>query len=194
MSGAATSVADGTIPLLDFEQLAPALRQRLGARVERLGYLGDFFRVGGHQSAALAAFVDFTEAGKEALPDHLVELIALTCAVITTNEYERCQHERLALRLGFGADWIAAVERLDPEGAELSPLQGLVQRYVLAALADHGHGAQTALAAIVAESDVETAVAVMLICGRYVAHALVVNSCGIVAPVDSIFVDGELSR
>jgi alkylhydroperoxidase family enzyme len=180
-------VADGAIRLLAFEQLTPELQERFAPRVERLGYLGDFFRVAAHQPEALTAFVDFTEAGKDALPEEIVELVALTCATAMGNDYERTQHERLAVTLGLEPSWVAEVERLAPEEAAIAPIQRCVQRSALDALADHGRGAGPALRALVEAVGEPDAVAVMLVCGRYVAHALLVNSCGIVAPVPSIF-------
>jgi len=180
-------VAGGTIGLLPLEELDDELRTRLAARVERLGYLGGFFRVAGHQPAMLAAFIDFTEAGKNALSPDLVELVALTCAAVLGNDYERHQHEWLAVRTGLGGDWVAAVESLDPDSAELPTQQRVAQRYVLDALRSHGHDAGPALQAMVSELGEEGAVGVMLVCGRYLAHALLVNSCAIEPPVRSIF-------
>jgi alkylhydroperoxidase family enzyme len=191
MSSAVQHVAGGAIRLLDFEALPPRLQARFAPRVERLGYLGDFFRVAAHQPAVLAAFGDFTDAGKAALPDDVVELVALTCATVAGNDYERHQHEQLCVRLGLGREWVAAVERLAPDEAPLTQAQRAVQRYVIAALADHGRGAGPALGAMAEAVGEAAAVAVMLVCGRYVAHALLVNSCGIAAPVPSIFDVGE---
>ena len=55
------------------------------------------------------------------------------------NDYERHQHERLSLRLGFGRDWVTAVEALNPEsGQALEATERILQRYLLDALARHG--------------------------------------------------------
>lgn len=166
-----------------------SLQRRLEARVRRLGYLGEFFQVAALQPALLAAFVDFTEAGQAALPEDLYELVALTVATYTSNRYERHQHERRALQLGLEARWIRAVERVDPERASLSRPQRIVQRYVLAALAGYGQHARDALAELIESLGAAPAVAVVMVCGRYVAHALLVNSCGLEPPVQSIFGD-----
>jgi alkylhydroperoxidase family enzyme len=174
---------------LELAELSPALRRRLRARVRRLGYLGGFFRVAGHQPEALLAFNEFTEAGKAALSDDLVELIAITCSTITANEYELHQHERLATSLGLEAGWVREVERVNPDAADLPTVHRTVQRYVLAALTGFGRGARDALALVVESLGEAQAVAVMLVCGRYVAHSLVVNSCEIAPPVPSIFGD-----
>lgn len=178
------------VPAIAFDDLDLSLRETLRPRYERLGYLGEFFARTAHQPAALEAFVEFTEAARAALPDRLAEVVALTVACALGNDYERNQHERLAVRLGLGRDWVARVERLDPAAAGLTAEERCVQRWVLAALADAGRGAQPAVDALVRELGTDTAVAVLLLGARYIAHAHIVNSLGIDPPVPSIFVDG----
>jgi alkylhydroperoxidase family enzyme len=110
------------IPRLELDQLDPRVARVLEPRVKRLGYLGEFFKCAGHQPDALIAFMAFTEALKSALPDRLSEVVALTVAGVTGNDYEKHQHERLSVKLGFGADWVASVNRLDPDHApEMAP-------------------------------------------------------------------------
>src|SRR6267154_1580614 len=98
------------ISRLEFDQLAPSVQKVLDARVKRLGYLGEFFKCSGHQPEILVPFMEMTEALKQALPDRLTELGALTVAALMANDYERNQHERLSRKLGFGEEWVAAVE------------------------------------------------------------------------------------
>lgn len=186
------------IPRLDLQDMPGGLAAALGPRVERLGYLGEFFRVAGHQPRALEAFVAFTESAKSDLPKELVEVIALTCAVRLGNAYERNQHERLSVRLGLGRDWVEAVERLNPDEAlpagarSLSDAERAVQRYLLAALASHGRSeaAQVAFERLVERLGHRQAVAVMMVAGRYLVHALIVNTLALEPPVPSIFEDG----
>ena len=179
------------IPRLEFEQFEPALAAALAPRMTRLGYVGEFFKCTAHQPDALRAFMDFTAASKKNLPDKLVEIIALTVAVETGNDYERNQHERLSVRLGFGRDWVTAAERLDADGAGLlSADERAVQRYVLAALEHGGKGAADELAAVVERLGPAAAVAVMMVLGRYVTHTVIVNSLRLAPPVPSIFEDG----
>lgn len=181
---------DALIPRIEFDALPQDLRALLKPRVERLGYLGEFFKVGAHQPDALAAFVTFTETAKAGLPKSVVETIALTVAVSTGNAYERNQHERLSIRLGLGRDWVEAVERLVPDDAAIGPTEAAVQTYVLAALADHGRGTQGAIADVTARLGAAGAVGVMMVVGRYLMHGLVVNGLGLAPPVPSIFEDG----
>src|SRR5919197_4365114 len=94
------------IPRLTMAELDPQLAELLRPKVERLNYLGEFFQCTGHQPRALMSFYTLTEDLKEALPDNLTELVALTIATRMRNNYERVQHERLALKQGFSEDWI----------------------------------------------------------------------------------------
>src|SRR6266568_6247955 len=105
------------IPKLSQEEMAPELAAMLRPRVERLGYLGEFFRYTAHQPQALISFLDFTEDLKKALPNNLTEVVALTVASFMSNAYERVQHERLSLKLGFGKDWVRDVLSLLPDAA-----------------------------------------------------------------------------
>jgi len=178
------------IPALGFEELPESIATRLRAKYERLGYLGEFFARTAHQEKALAAFMDFTEASKEALEMPLVELIALTIAQHKNVAYERNQHERLSIKLGYGREWVEAVERMDPENtasAHLSEHHRVVQRYIIDALDSDGHKASIALERVVQLLGYETAVAVMMVMARYVGHALMVTSMNISSPVLSIF-------
>src|SRR5918912_3462672 len=120
------------IPRLSYEQLDPELAELLRPKVERLKYLGEFFQCTGHQPRALASFHRLTEDLKEALPDNLTELVALTVAAALGNAYERVQHERLALKLGFTEAWVREVVSLGARGGgELSEAERLTQRLAL---------------------------------------------------------------
>ena len=66
--------------------------------------------------------------GEEREADHVAEVVALTVAARMENAYERHQHERLCTTLGFGADWISAVEACAPNAmAELDATDRAVQ-------------------------------------------------------------------
>lgn len=179
------------IPRFGFDELPPAIADALRAKVERLGYLGEFFAATAHQPAALKAFIDFTDLSKGELDMRVVELIALTVAAMKDVAYEKHQHERLSVKLGYGRDWVAAVERLAPATeTALSKTERCVQGFVIAAVRNEGVGTSALLEEVIAELGVAGAVAVLFVMGRYVAHAVIVNSLGIGAPVPSIFDDG----
>lgn len=175
------------IPKLSFEELPGPIASALAPKVRRLGYLGEFFARTAHQQAALKAFIDFTDAAKGALDMRMVELVALTVAQMKDVAYERNQHERLCVNLGYGENWIRDVERLDPEGTRLSADERVVQRYLITAITRDGHGAAPALDAMVDAIGHDDAVAVMMVMARYLGHAVMVSSMDIEAPVPSIF-------
>jgi alkylhydroperoxidase family enzyme len=179
------------IPRLTFDELAPPLAVVLQARVKRLGYLGEFFRVAGHQPAALQGFVEFTEAAKAALEKRHVEVLALTVASHFGNRYELNQHERLAVRLGFGRDWVAAIEQLAPDTAPLlSDTERLLQRFALLSVRSHGMEGQDHFDQLLDVIGKDAAVAALLVVSRYVAHAYMINVLQIEPPVPSIWEDG----
>lgn len=173
---------------LDMSELDPAVAEALRARVERLGYLGEFFRCAGNQPAPLLDFIHFTEHAKEGLEDRLVELVALTVSCRLGNRYERHQHERLCVKLGFGAEWVASVEELDPSQLDDETEQA-VQRFILAALERWGHETQGELEAVIDRIGPESAVALLFVLGRYLVHAMFVNALALSPPVPSIFTD-----
>jgi hypothetical protein len=177
------------IPRLPLEAMPPRLAQALASRVERLGYLGEFFQCAASQPDALLAFIEYTDASKNGLDERIIELIALTMASITKNEYERNQHERLAVRLGLGRQWVDDVERLVPSKLDARDEQ-VVQEFLLAAVPTMGRGDQQAFTAVVECLGAQAAVAVLLVAGRYLLHALVVNTLALSPPVPSIFEDG----
>ena len=176
------------IPRLEIEQLPAELAAALQPRVRRLGYLGEFFKCAAHQPKALLSFMAFTDDLKEALPDNLTEVVALTVAGRLDNTYERNQHERLCRKLGFTDEWIRAVNGLHPaEQASLGHAERLVQELTLALLASHGHGVDSQLGGVVTAIGAAQAIAVLMLVGRYVTHALVVNALDLQPPVSSIF-------
>jgi alkylhydroperoxidase family enzyme len=176
------------ITRLEFADLAPGVQDVLRARVQRLGYLGEFFKCAGHQPGILAPFMEMTEALKKALPDRLTEVGALTVATLMGNDYERHQHERLSKKLGFGEAWVAAVERVSPDDApEMSDQERAVQRLVIATLEQRGKGVSVLLEATIAVIGPDQAIAVLFLVGRYVTHALIVNALELAPPVPSIF-------
>jgi len=176
------------VPPIGLDDLPIDLATALRPRVERLGYLGEFFQRAGHQPDALLAFHRFTEVSKQALGEGLTEVVALTVSVARRVDYERNQHQRLAVQLGRSRAWIAAVERLEPGLAEpLDDQERHAQATVLAVIQDDGHGSRSAVEGYAERYGAPAAVALLLVVGRYVAHAVVVNALEIEAPVPSIF-------
>jgi hypothetical protein len=185
----AQEVSSEAIPRWQLDEMPPALAVALRPRVERLGYLGEFFQCAANQPDALLAFVEFTELAKGELSPRIVELVALTMATLADNDYERHQHEQLSETLGFARDWIRAAEGGDP----LTPLSAdelAVQAYLRSAFPT-GIDAADEFAEVTARLGPAHAVAVLLLAARYAAHALVVNTLGLDPPVPSIFAGGR---
>lgn len=184
MTGAAT------LTPRSFDELDAGLADVLRPRVERLGYLGGFFAAMARQPDAVAHFERFTLSLRGALPAELAEVVALTAATRLGNDYERHQHEHLALRSGLDAPWVAEVERCDPDRAVLlGPAARACQRYVLAAVDRLGADCGPLVDAVTAETDAATATGVVLLTARFVAHAVVSRTCELAPPVPSIFAD-----
>ncbi|AKH42896.1 alkylhydroperoxidase family enzyme [Altererythrobacter atlanticus] len=178
------------IPRLSFEELAPDLQDSLRGKFERLGYLGEFFSCTGHLPEVLTPFMEMTGKLKEALPDRWTETVALTVAVLMDNPYELHQHERLSEKLGFGKDWIAAVEQVAPDSAPLlSGEERALQRMTFGLVARQGKDTEAELDEVIDLVGKERAIAVLFLVGRYVAHAQMVNCLGLAPPVPSIFAE-----
>lgn len=176
------------IPRLTFEDLATNVQEVLRARVERLGYLGEFFRCAGHQPDVLTPFIKMTENLKKTLPDRLTETGALTVATLMANQYELHQHERLSRKMGFDEEWVSDVEKVDPAGAtSLSDQERAVQRLAIALIEQKGKNVREELDDVIEQIGVEQAIAVLFLVGRYITHALIVNSLELAPPVPSIF-------
>jgi len=171
---------------ITYEELPSPLQEQLRSRVERLGYLGEFFQIAACQPEALSHFIGFTEALKDALHWRLVEAIALTVAVETGNEYERVQHERLALALGMSPDEVRALATgaATAEGgftaAELAAVR--VAREVVYR---RGHGCPASYAALEQRVGHTVAVGCLMTAARYLAHSTIANTWGLRAPVTS---------
>ena len=175
---------------LEFEELDPRLADLLRPRVERLKYLGEFFKVMAHNPEILAPFIEMTEALKDELPINLTEVGALSVAGFMENAYERNQHERLSEKLGFSRDWIAQVNALSPDqSTEMSDLEKLAQRFALVTLARDWQGAQSLFDRLVGEIGDKPALAYLMLVGRYACHAVIVNVLDLAPPAPSIFTD-----
>lgn len=179
------------IPRLELADMKSELANALAPRVERLKYLGEFFKCMGHQPDALLGFIDFTEFAKADRDKRTVETIALTVATRAGNDYERNQHERLSVRLGFGPSWIRAVESLSPDDApELDARERRVQRFTLAVVEGDRAQARTLLDQFASELGPACAIAMLMAIGRYVVHAMFIDTLDLKPPVPSIFEAG----
>ena len=161
-----------------FDDLPDDLRTLLQPRVDRLGYLGEFFQVGAHQPEALAAFIEYTEALKRALPDRLVEVIALTIASESGNAYEQ------VLKLGFTEDEVAALVARGASLVDFSPEERVAAELARQVLTAQG-GACPAYDELEALTGEDVAVGCLMTAVRYLAHATMANTWGLAPPVAS---------
>ncbi len=172
------------IPRLSANEMPAALASFLGPRIKRLGYLGEFFQCTAHQPEALLSFLEFTEHLKHALPDNLTEITALSIAVLMDNDYERVQHERLSLKLGFSGEWLREVLSLVADGhGILSEQEHLVQQLVISVVARGGRSTTPEFEAVTRAIGPASAIAVLMLIGRYMSHALIVNTLDLAPPV-----------
>ena len=171
------------IPRLSTKEMPPALASFLRPRVQRLGYLGEFFQCTAHQPEALLSFLEFTEHLKHALPNNLTEIIALSVAVLMDNGYERVQHERLSLKLGFSEEWLREVLSLAAEGPRiLSQQEWVVQQLVISVAERGGRNTTAEFEAVTRAVGPAHAIAVLMLIGRYMSHALIVNTLNLAPP------------
>jgi len=172
-------------PRIPFERMPDPLCERLRPRVERLGYLGEFFQVAAHQPEALAGFMDFTEALKVTLPPRLVETIALTVAVQTGNDYERVQHEHLALKVGLDLDEVRALAVSELPADRFSETERSAAALARDVVAARGGRCTDRYDALEALAGPEAAVGCLMTAARYLAHATMANTWGLRPPVAS---------
>ena len=171
------------MPRISLAQMPEKLAAMLAPRVQRLGYLGEFFQCAANQPDALIGFQNFTEALKQALPDRITEVVALTSAQLMGNAYERVQHERLSLKLGFGQSWITEVLSLgeSANGAMQEP-ELAAQRLVTAVIQRRGYDSRAELERVIILIGHQKAMAVLMLIGRYITHAIIVNSLQLEPP------------
>ena len=171
------------IPRLSLAEMPLNLASVLTPRIVRLGYLGEFFQCAAHQPEALLSFLEFTEHLKHSLPNDLTEIVALTVAVLMDNDYERIQHERLSLKLGFGEDWLRETLSLSTNGLQhLSESERAVQQLVVASVQRGGRDTTSELDAVIRAIGPARAISVLMLIGRYMSHALIVNTLNLAPP------------
>jgi hypothetical protein len=104
------------------------------------------------------------------------------------NVYERNQHERLADKLGYGRDWIAAVNKLEGDAATgLSEEERKIQKFAIAAVYRRGMDCEKLFADVVKAVGPKTATGVLLSVGRCMMHAIFRNVLDLEPPVTSLF-------
>lgn len=176
------------IPRLQMHQFPPDLAASLESKVQRLKYLGEFFQCMANEPKALLSFNTLTDDLKKALPDNVTEVVALTGAGRMENHYERHQHERLSVKLGFGKEWVREVNALAPDSAKLMREdERVIQKFTIAVIDRRGRGVEKEFDAVVQAVGPQQAAAIIMLIGRYVMHALISNALALKPPVPSVF-------
>jgi hypothetical protein len=178
------------IPRLEFDELEPSLKEVFRPRVERLGYLGEFFKVMSHAPETMGGFYTITESLKKVLPDNFTEIVSLSLSSRLGNLYEQYQNERLSLKLGLSREWVAeALNPRDGPDSIFTPEEKAVQNFCIAVLRNMGRDVDAERDALINAIGPEKTVGVMWLIGRTVTHALISNTLKLDAPVTSIFDD-----
>lgn len=176
------------VPRIEFEDIEPELKELFRPRVERLGYLGEFFRVMSAQPETMKGFFTITESLKKALPDNYTEIVSLALSSRYGNLYEQYQNEQLSRKLGFSDAWIReALEPKDGPDSVFSSDEKAVQNFAIAAGMNIGRDTQAQFEAMVKAIGPEKAIAVLWLVTRTVSHALISNTLKLASPVKSIF-------
>lgn len=179
------------LPRIAFEDIEPRLKELFRPRVERLGYLGEFFKVMSAAPETMTGFFTITESLKKVLPDNLTEIVSLALSSRLGNLYEQYQNERLSLKLGLSKDWVA--EAITPKRGKDSIFtaeEKAVQAFAIAVMENKGQGVEAELDAVIAAIGPEKTVGVLWLITRTVSHALISNTLKLAPPVTSIF-DGK---
>lgn len=178
------------LPRIEYEDIEPTLKELFRPRVERLGYLGEFFRVMSATPETMTGFFTITESLKKVLPDNFTEIVSLSLSSRLGNLYEQYQNERLSLKLGLSKEWVA--EALTPRSGDSSiftPEEKAVQAFAIAVLDSKGRSVDGELETVIAAIGPEKTVGVMWLIGRTVTHALISNTLKLEPPVTSIFAE-----
>ncbi len=176
------------IPRIPYEDFEPGLKESLRPKVERLGYCGEIWQIGANVPKSMLSFANLTEDLKVEMPAKIVELVALTVAGVMGNVYERNQHEHLADKLGYGRDWIAAVNKLEGDAATvLSEEERKIQKFVIAAIYRRGMDCKALFEDMARLVGPKTATGILISVGRCITHAIFVNTLELEPPVTSIF-------
>ena len=175
---------------LSFEDLPDALQDVFRARVERLGYLGEFFRAMSHAPETMGGFHTITESLKKVLPDNFTEIVSLSLSSRMGNRYEQFQNERLSRKLGFSDAWIleAMTPNVGPDSV-FSAEEKAVQKFAIKVMENKGQGVEAELDAVIDAAGVEQTVGIMWLIGRTVTHGMISNTLKLDPPVASLFED-----
>lgn len=175
-----------SIPPLDFADIDESLQTLFQPTIDRLGYFGDFFRYGSHAPEVLSGFMGLSVALKQSIPDDVNETVALTVCSAMDFPYERIQHERLAEKLGFDRDWIAAMIGR-PSSAAITPTQAAARELSLAMIEGRHDDARVAAERIATLENPKLAIALLFQATRFMQVCAIGRTLAMQLAAPSIF-------
>ncbi len=176
------------IPRLSFDEAAPEIQEMLRPVTDRLGYFGEFFQVVGHLPDALQAFMAYTGTVKSPLSLQQNEVLALSTCTAAGGDYERIQHERLALKSGLDREWIAELTgRSAPSPSLLSEEDAALRDLAVAVVTRDGRDVGAEIDRVAGLLGAEKTIAVVLQITRFQTISTLCKMFEMSLPVDSIF-------
>jgi 4-carboxymuconolactone decarboxylase len=160
---------------LDPEQATPKVKEAL-AGLPPL----DVFRMVAHAETAFRPWLALGGAllSSLELDPKLRELAILRVAQITGCDYERAQHEPIALGVGASPEQVAAIAEGRSDGAEFGPEEEMVLRFVGETI--EKSGADATRAAEVEEAfSARELVELLLVISHYHGLAMLLNTTGV---------------
>jgi hypothetical protein len=92
----------------------------------------------------------------------------------------------LSLKLGFGENWLREVLTLKADGTgRMSEKEVLIQRLAMAAINRKGHHITAELEPVIRSVGPAMSIAVLMLVGRYLSHAIIANALDLAPPVPS---------
>jgi 4-carboxymuconolactone decarboxylase len=138
------------------------------------------FRMIANAETAFRPWLAFGGAllGSLELDPRLRELAILRVAAIVECDYERVQHEPIAIGVGARPEQVAAVVAGRTSGEEFDDLEELVLRFVGEVIENRGAG-EAIVAELEAALSAREVVELLLVIGQYQGLALLLNTTGV---------------
>jgi hypothetical protein len=170
-------------PRLAYEDLPAPLREQLKGRVAYLGHLGEFFQVAALQPEALGHFLAYTDALKAALPLRLTEIVTLTVAAETENEYELGMRERLGLPTELDPAEVRALVTGDVHSVQsFSPTDIAAADLARAVAGARGRSCHEPYERLEGLETPALAVGCLMLATRFLAHGTMANTWSLLSP------------
>jgi hypothetical protein len=109
--------------------------------------------------------------------------VALSVAVLMGNASDQVQRQQFSLKVGFSEEWLRELLSLVSDGpAIISEQEWLVQQLMFAVTRRAGRNTTPEIEAVTRAIGPAQAIAVLMLIGRYISHALIVNTLKLAPP------------